>query len=232
MGQLRDFAMMEEADTVYSGPGYSKNGKEIYGPQEVHVPQKWGVWLSGTGYMNSRNIAQVSFGIDYRLAPHWLVGALATYWQDRGGFAQGGGYTAFYEKGFYGVGGFLLGVNSYTLFASTGYDFRVGRFGFGPIESIQWDDQTVNSSFGRGQLFQNRLGARAFYLFNRFSPEVQVQWQNQTQDADPLRRNAVYAEAGLSYLINVRTSIYGAYSIEANSNYQINQVDLGLRIGF
>jgi hypothetical protein len=216
--------------------GYSKD-KKVIAEQQITSINRWGMWVAFDSYSDGRNLYEADFGVDYRITPHWLIGADARLGVlNRGSeglaLAQGGLYTAFYEKGWYAVAGGLFGPNEGTAYTEVGYDFHAGPLIFGPVANVQYDDDTVNNGFGRGQLFESRFGGRFEYIGWPVYPFVQVMYQNQTIDEEPQRRNAVWAGAGLAWPISPTLSIYGGYSFEGNSNYQINQGILGIRFQF
>lgn len=242
MNNLRDFAMQDGAETTtlvpqdgYSKEGYSKDGKPVVvnNPAlEQRIVQRWGVWANASGYFNGRNIAEGTIGMDYRIQPHWLVGAFGSYWYNNRGFAQGGVYTALYENHFWGVLGGRFGANDYTGFGSAGYDFVFRDWLIGPVLSLQYDNAPVDMGFGKGNLFQTRVGGRVAYSHGRFRPEVQVMYENQALDSDPDRGSSIWAGVGASYLLSNNWNLFGGYSFEGNSGFQINEVNLGLRYQF
>jgi hypothetical protein len=252
MNQLRDFAMMDAPEitqisyydyqTEGKGEGKDDVGKTVQHPIENHITQRWGVWASLSYYGSDflgRGLPgyyQGVFGIDYRVAPHWLVGLSSRigYIDGRSGLAatQGGVYTAFVEKGFYGVAGGLFGPNQYTLFSEAGYDWHFGNLLVGPVANIQWDDETVNNGFGVGEVVQPRIGGRIAYNAGLIQPTLQVMWQGQFNDNVPQRANSIWIGAGLNVILTRNVILFMGYSFEGNSYYQINQANLGARVQF
>lgn len=237
INQLRDFALANApVQTSVTETSYSKDGKTISVPSEVRTLERWGLWSSFDSYSDGQNLYQASTGIDYRILRHWLIGASARFGVlNRGqglALAQGGVYTAVYEKGWWGVAGTLLGANQYTLYSGGGYDWHLGNWLLGPVINWQWDDDTKNTGFGLGHVEQVRAGGRLALVCGRFSPELQVMWQGQYGEQDPLRDNAIWAGAGLWYALSDSWALFGGYSFEGNSNYQINQGTLSVRWQF
>jgi hypothetical protein len=244
INDLRAFAAQNalETTTIVPQEGYSKeNGKRIVAstPYESRAIQRWGIWGGFDYFGNGRNLYQGSLGIDYRVAPHWIVGASMRlgYVNQHAGISlyQGGVYTAFYAGHFWGVAGTLLGPNEYTLYAGAGYDCHVGDFVIGPVANFQWDDSTFENGFGRGNVEQVRVGARVAYTRYRLAPWIQIMYQRQfsaSNNNDPRRENAIWAGVGLSYQINDSWSIYGGYSIETSGAYELNQGEIGIRTQF
>ena len=85
-------------------------------PAPTVVLKRWDVWVVGTGlfghyddFHNSHyGAGQFTIGLDYRVMPHWLVGALADYtytsgtWDGRNYSAntfRGGIYTSVWKGG-------------------------------------------------------------------------------------------------------------------------------------
>lgn len=244
MINLVNMAMSDFYSAAPTGSwGYTKDKegkKQVVEQAPAEQPyNRWGLWAGFNAYSDGRNLYEADFGIDYRLDRHWLIGADARIgWLNRGhgatgpSLTQGGIYTAFYERGWYGVAGGLLGPNQGTVYGATGYDFHFDNWIVGPAVNVQWDDDTVDQGFGRGQLFQARAGGRIAYVGYSVIPWLQVMYQNDSLDVFPHRQNAVWAGAGLAIPINQHWSIYGGYSIEANDRYQINQANLAVRFGF
>jgi hypothetical protein len=244
INNLRDFAMQEapETTTVVPGEGgYSKDGKQIItpNPTEVHSLDRWGMWGGFDYFGDGHNLYQGSFGIDYRVAPHWIVGAdmRLGYVNGHSGLsvAQGGLYTAFYQNHWWGVAGTLLGPNEYTLYGGAGYDFRAGDFIFGPVVVGQFDDVTVDEGFGRGNVEQVRVGGRVAYIRGRVQPWCQLMFQRQfstSDNNDPIRQNGVWAGAGANFIVSPKWTIYAGWDIEANGDFQINQGTIGARYQF
>lgn len=244
--ELRDFAESQAGETTtivpsgYSKEGLSKEGKAIPPTPlsvEQRTMQRWGIWGGFDYFGNGRNLYQGSFGFDYRVLPHWIVGAdmRLGYVNANAGLsvAQGGLYTAFYEKGFWGVLGGLAGPNLYTIYIGTGYDFRFGSLVIGPVGNFQWDDATFNQGLGRGQVEQARVGGRIGYTAYRIQPWAQVMWQYQTgSNNDPLRRSAAWAGVGVNVLLSQSLTLWAGYAFEGNGSYQLNQGDIGLRYQF
>lgn len=234
---LEEAARSDASYLLSQTEGLWKDGKQITMPELIRAIRRWGVWAGFNAYSDGRNLYYADLGIDYRIRPHWLIGADARLGSvDRGNsgisLAQGGVYTAFYERGWYGAAGTLLGPNQYTLYTGAGYDFHAGNWLFGPAVNLQWDDATVDNGFGRGQLFQTRAGGRVAYIGWPVSPWGQLMYQNATIDPFPHRENAVWFGTGLALPLPDGLSLYGGYSFEGNGNYQINQANLGLRLQF
>jgi hypothetical protein len=245
---LRDFAFASPSQqtTAVSDPGtmigYSKDGKTVVdgkaGKFIVDQPgfQRWGVWAAADYYGDGRNVGTGNLGIDYRITEHWLVGINGRMgWIDRHagiGIAQGGAYTAFYaSSGFWVVVGGLAGPHQYTVYTGSGQDWRIGNFLIGPVANYQWDDATVDTGLGEGQLSQFRAGGRVA-LLGRLSPWIQIMYQRQIGDLVDDHGNAIWAGFGLQYQINDRWSVWSGYAFEGNTSYQLNQVTLGVRTGF
>lgn len=251
INELRDFAMANGAESTVIAPenqsytkehtAFSKDGKDI-APRSVEqrIIQRWGIWSSFDYFGNGKNLYQGSAGIDYRIAPHWLIGASGRvgYLSGHAGVSlyQGGLYTAFYSNGLWGVAGGLAGPSQYTVYAGLGYDFRFGNFVAGPVVNGQWDDVTSSQyGFGRGNVEQVRVGGRIGYVAGRLQPWAQVMYQRQessNNNNDPLRENALWAGAGVNFILSERWMLWAGYAFEGNENYQLNQGTLGVRCQF
>lgn len=233
MNELRDFAEQDTTTTETVDAGYSKDGKQIVmNTATVTDIRRWGLWFDATGYSNSRNVGEGSLGIDYRIAPHLILGAYASFWHNQRGFGSGGAYAAFYERGWYAVLGGQFSENWYTGYFSAGYDFKFGNWLIGPVVSGQFDAVPVELGFGRGNLWQSRAGGRVAYRAGRLIPEVQVMYENQVLNPGIGRQNAIWFSAGVSYQISDRWNLFGYYSLDANESFQENQVDAGVRVSF
>ncbi len=235
MNQLRDFAGSDGArSTTTTTASYSKDGKTIVESEETNILGRWGVWASADGFLGGgHNTGGDTIGFDYRVRAHWLIGAYGSYWYNTRSSFGGGIYTAFYARRWWGVLGGQFATNDYTGFASSGYDFQAGPWLFGPVLSIQFDSVPVDTGFGQGNLFQTRAGGRLAYTgWHRFRPEIQVMYENQAINNDPNRSSNIWVSIGGQYQLSERMSLFGFYSFDGNTRYEISQVNLGIRCQF
>jgi hypothetical protein len=231
MDNLRDFAFDDGPSTETSIEGLTKDGKVIVEPGRAVRPQRFALWASANGYFNSANTAQGTLGLDYRVAPHLLLGAYVTSLYTHRATYQGGVYAALYEQHFWLVAGGAAG-QGYTGFASAGYDLvHVGNWLFGPAVALQYDNSSIDYGLGKGQVLQGRAGVRLAYQ-GRLSPSLQIMYQRQALDNDPTRDDAIWIGLGLRYQVNSNWSLFADYSLEANGNYQASEATLGVRFGF
>ena len=237
--ELRNFVMPGQQPLPQAPywPGLSKEGKALAGkappPEpEIYLP-KWGLWADGGGYADGRAVGTGSLGIDYRIAPNWLVGVYGQVYGARRFSGQGGLYTTFWRNGFYGALSGGAGPNLYTVTGQVGYAFPFCGTLTGPVYAFQYDNiRSTDFGFGLGALFQNRVGWWLAYPWGRIMPQVQAMWQYSSVDEDPVRRNAAWLGAGVAFGLTDTWSAYSWYDFEGNSNYQISQWSLGLRYSF
>ena len=174
----------------------SADGKAIYAqtPYTVTSPlHRWNVWATGFGaFVNvgddasakgySFQAAGTTFGADYLIDEHFLIGVMGSYSHTYTSLSQGGhigldtflagGYASFASDGFYvnaglfggfssfdtgreSIAGFANGASSgseLSAYLTTGYDFHVGKWTLGPLASLQYTYAQIDGFGENGSL--------------------------------------------------------------------------------
>ncbi len=178
-----------------------KTAKEVAATEEFDSP-RWGFYISGTGEWgdvettsqgrgSSFTTAGVTVGADYRINPHFVLGAAIGYANTSSDLSGGGKlsidtgklnlYGTYHTGGFYvngilgagygsydtkrrTVGGFARGDTEGVDFnglIGTGYDFQFGRFTVGPTASLQYSTLSLDGFTERGAVGALRVEAQS-----------------------------------------------------------------------
>jgi len=187
----------------------SSEGKEVSSrqPQALEPSalrpgpeNRWGVWVTGYGdFVNVEDAGSVkgydftiggmSLGVDYRLTPHFVVGAMGGYshgWTDltpSGSIDDdtgwGGVYTGYFNHGFYTDGAVYGGGYTFqsrratflgtasgnsgggvlSTYLVSGYDFRLGHLSIGPLLGFQYSVASLDALTEQGSVAPLKVGS-------------------------------------------------------------------------
>ena len=189
----------------------------------------WDWWANCTGSFNKENIATISSGLDYRLAPKCVLGWIANWTLGRhvdGSAMNFGPYTALSICGVYLIASELYNQEpeTYLSFAQIGYVANLDNWSAGPFYAVQYST--------KHDLIQNQAGLWANRSFGRLSPEIQVMGQNNCIRLHHEQRNSIWCGLTLNYRVSDQWFISAGYNIEANRHVQTNQVTIGFKAQF
>jgi uncharacterized protein with beta-barrel porin domain len=259
--EIRDSAEdgSAEGEPAEAAPtyGFGKDGKEAVSKEPVAptalAQKRWDVWAVGTGlfghYDDFHDLhygsAQLTFGLDYRVQPHWLVGVVSDYTYTSGRWNgqhfsantfRGGLYTSFWKGGWYLTLAGLLGTTIYDVDGTTtgfdatgyiggGYAWRFGSFEIGPWASLEYD---YADGFIPLRELASRVGGRVAWHAGRWTPYAQLAWQHEyLDDWTGINRNAAWGSVGVSYRVNASWHVFTDYAGQVGGDYWVQQVDLG-----
>lgn len=186
------------------------------------------LWSNATGtFDRTENVASISAGFDYRITPRWIVGLLGNWAMAehiKGDAMDGGLYTAASQWGFYLIASEIMHRNpeNYFTYAQLGYAARLGCLSGGPFYAVQYGT--------RRDTLQNQAGGWLSLPIGKWSPEVQVMWENNCKESAPSRRDLIWAGATLNYEIKPGLFINAGYNWEGNRHFKDNQVTVGFKI--
>ena len=217
----------------------SANGKDVYAqtPYAVTSPlHRWNVWATGFGAFvtvsddtNAKGCsfqsAGTTFGADYLIDDHFLIGVMGSYSHAYTSLSQGGhirvdtflagGYASYANGGFYINAGLFGGFSSFgtgrqsilgmangnssgvelSAYLTTGYDFHMGKWTFGPVASLQYTYAQISGFGENGSLapmnihsgsansLRSDVGLRASASYRLgkviIEPSAKVMWEHE-----------------------------------------------------
>jgi hypothetical protein len=190
--------------------------------------QSFDVWANSTGtFTPNENIVCINAGVDYRLMPKWVMGLLGNWTMGRhisGSAMQGGLYTAFSQGGFYALASEIYHQEpeTYITFAQAGYIVKLGPLFGGPFYSAQYGT--------KHGIFENQVGGWLNWPLGRFSPEVQVIWENNQKPFISTRRDFLWAGGTLNYEIRQGLFLSLGYNFEGNGQVHNHGITGGFKI--
>ena len=184
------------------------------------------LWANATGSFNHKNVAIIQSGFDYRIKPRWLIGALANWAmakEIKGSAMDGGLYTALSQWNAYLIASEVWHPDreTYITFGQFGYVAKIAQWIGGPFYAVQYST--------RNDLIENQAGIWANRPLGRFSPEIQIMFENNCKRVHHEVRNFIWSGLTLNYKITDKVFLSAGYSIEANRHDQTNQVTLGFK---